>query len=150
MQPIVYSRFRHYKIEPSDIEDVAPEPTPFLGGGPSRCVGIGIDEPACQLVLEDFFPGSEYQWTTFQDQIDFVTEGSCEIRYLLPPAYEESGTVIVEAPSVYLIPRGTRIVWRPLGDGPFRHISVDFPNPGFPVAQAASVLRGQGTGPGHG
>jgi hypothetical protein len=141
MEPVVYSAFRYYRIDPDDIEQVPAEPTPFLGGGLSRCVGIGIDEPPCQLVLEDFFSGAEYRWTTYIDQLDLVTEGSCEIRYMLAPAYEREETVVVEAPCIYLLPKGTRVVWKPLGDGPFRHISIDMPNPKFPVEDAASVKR---------
>jgi len=148
MHPLEYSRFRYYHIDPNDIESVPAEPAPMLGGGPSRCVGVGIDEPPCQLVLEDFFPGYEYSWTTYIDQLDLVTEGSCEITYTLPPAYDRTETVVVEAPGIYLIPRGTRIVWKPLGEGPFRHVSIDIPNPKFPVEDAVSVKRARAAGEG--
>lgn len=141
MQPIIYSDFRMYHIEPSDIDAVEPSPMELLGGGLWRMVGIGINEPACQMVYEDFFPGHEYTWTVWVDQIDIVTEGKAEISVLLPPELERTKTVIAEAPCIYLIPRGTRITWRPLGEGPYRHISIDVPNPGFPVEDGASVKR---------
>jgi hypothetical protein len=146
MQPIIYSDFRLYRIEPSDLDDVEPGPFPLLGDGPWRAVGIGINEPACQMVYEDFFPGHEYNWTVWLDQIDIVTEGKAEITVILPPDLERTKTVIAEAPCIYLIPRGTRITWRPLGDGPYRHISFDIPNPGFPLEDGASVRRQQGEG----
>lgn len=146
MQPLVYSRFQLYRIDDADLDAVTPEPVGILGGGLQRMVGIGIDEPACQMVMEDFFPGSEYHWTTWQDQVDFVTSGSAEITCLLPPALEEKVVVVAEAPCVYLIPRGARITWKPLGDRPFRHISVDFPNPGFPSSLAPSVRAGGSSG----
>jgi hypothetical protein len=139
MQPLVYSKFRMYHIDDRDLDEVEPEAVEFLGGALQRMVGIGIDEPACQMVLEDFFPGGEYHWTTWQDQVDLVTQGSAEITCYLPPSLEEKVVVVAEAPCVYLIPRGTRITWKPLGDGPFRHISIDFPNPGFPTTPARSV-----------
>jgi hypothetical protein len=75
VQPIVYSDFRYYKIEPSDLDSIEPEPMELLGGGLWRMCGIGIDEPAVQMVYEDFFPGHEYTWTVWLDQIDLVTEG---------------------------------------------------------------------------
>ena len=140
MQPLVYSRFQVYQVEDRDLDEVEPVAVEFLGGsGLQRMVGIGIDEPACQMVFEDFFPGGEYHWTTWQDQVDVVTRGKAEITCLLPPSLEETVVRIVEAPCIYLVPRGTRITWKPLGDEPFRHISIDFPNPGFPTEPARSV-----------
>jgi hypothetical protein len=138
--PLLYSKFCYYKIEPSDLDSLAPEPTPVLGEGClTRNVGIGIDEPACQVCYEDFFPGQEYRWTTWIDQIDVVTQGRAEITILQPPAFEQRVTVIAEAPCIYLLPRGTRVVWKVLGDQVFRHFSIDFPNPGFPSVPARSL-----------
>jgi hypothetical protein len=139
MQPVNYSKFSYYKIEPDDLDSIEPEEVEFLGGALQRMCGIGIDEPPCQLVYEDFFPGYEYHWTTWVDQLDFVTEGKAEITYYQPPSLEEKITIVVEAPCLYLIPRGTPIVWKILGDGVFRHISVDIPNPLFPTEPAKSI-----------
>jgi hypothetical protein len=138
VQPLVYSTFRYYKYDASDIDAIDPEPVEMLGGGLQRMAGV-VNEPAVQIVIEDFFPGSEYRWTTFLDQVDWVVDGSCEITVELPPDYDRRETVVVEAPGLYLLPRGTRVIWRPLGDRPFRHISFDFPNPGFTIPMAASV-----------
>jgi len=146
VQPIVYSDFRYYHIEPSDLDDIEPQPMELLGGGMWRMCGIGINEPFVQMVFEDFFPGHEYRWTVWLDQIDIVTEGRAEISVLLPPELERTKTFIAEAPCIYLIPRGTRITWKPLGDRPFRHISIDAPNPGFPIEDGASVLRARAEG----
>lgn len=139
MYPVNYSKFCYYKIEPSDLDSLEPEAVDFLGGSLQRMCGIGIDEPPCQLVYEDFFPGYEYHWTTWVDQLDFVTKGKAEITYYQPPGLEEKLTVVVEAPCIYLIPRGTPIVWKILGDEVFRHISVDIPNPLFPTELAKSL-----------
>ena len=141
---LVYSKFRIYRLDDRDLDEVEPAPVDFLGSGLQRMVGIGIDEPACQMVFEDFFPGGRYDWTTWQDQVDLVTRGKAEITCLLPPALEEKVVVIAEAPCVYLIPRGTRITWRVLGDEIFRHISIDFPNPWFPSMPARSVREAAG------
>jgi hypothetical protein len=146
VRPIVYSDFRYYHIEPSDLDGIEPEPMELLGGGMWRMCGIGINEPFVQMVFEDFFPGHEYRWTVWLDQIDLVTEGRAEISVLLPPELERTKTFIAEAPCIYLIPRGTRITWKPLGDRPFRHISIDAPNPGFPIEDGASVLRARAEG----
>ena len=79
MGPIVYSDLRYYHIEPSDLDSIEPGPMELLGDGPWRMCGIGIDEPHVQMVYEDFFPGHEYRWTVWLDQIDLVTEGKAEI-----------------------------------------------------------------------
>jgi len=139
MYPVNYSKFSYYKIEPDDLDSLEPQPLDLLGGGLWRMVGIGIDEPPCQLVYEDFYPGYEYRWTTWVDQLDFVTQGKAEITYLQPPALEEKRTILVEAPCIYLIPRGTPIIWKVVGDEVYRHISVDIPNPLFPTELAKSV-----------
>jgi hypothetical protein len=146
MQPIVYSDFRLYRIDPSDLDGIEPGPMPLLGDGLWRMCGVGINEPAVQVVYEDFFPGHVYSWTTWLDQIDFVTEGQAEITVLLPPALDVTRTFLAQAPCIYLIPRGTRITWKPFGEGPYRHFSFDIPNPGFPVEDGASVRRAQDPG----
>lgn len=139
MYPVNYSKFSYYRIDEDDLDSIEPQAVEFLGGGLQRMCGIGIDEPPCQLVFEDFFPGYEYRWTTWVDQLDFVTRGKAEITYYQPPSLEEKVTILVEAPCVYLIPRGTPLVWKVIGDEVFRHISVDIPNPLFPTELAKSL-----------
>jgi hypothetical protein len=145
MYPINYSKFSYYKIDPNDLDSVEPTAMPFLGGGPSRMVGIGIDEPCCQVVYEDFFPGHEYKWTTWVDQLDFVVSGKAEITFYQPPSLEVKQTVLVEAPCIYLLPRGTPLVWKVIGEKVFRHFSFDVPNPLFPTELAKSVKIKQKT-----
>jgi hypothetical protein len=142
MSALQYSRFCYYKVDPADLDSLPPSPEPLLGEGClSRVAGIGIDEPACQVCYEDYFPGGEYHWTTWIDQVDVVTEGKAEITILQPPELEQSVTVIAEAPCIYLLPRGARVIWRVLGDQVFRHFSIDIPNPGFPLTPAKSIQK---------
>jgi hypothetical protein len=139
MYPVNYSKFSYYKIDNNDLDSVEPQPIEFLGGGLQRMVGIGIDQPCCQVVFEDFFPGGEYRWTTWVDQLDFVTQGKAEITYYQPPSLEKKVTILVEAPCIYLIPRGTPLVWKVVGNEIFRHFSFDIPNPLFPTTPARSI-----------
>jgi hypothetical protein len=142
MQPLNYSKVCFYKIVSADLDALDPQLSPLLGENCySRAVDVGIDEPACQVCFEDFFPGGEYHWTTWIDQIDFVTQGKAEVTILQPPDLEEQVTVIAEAPCIYLIPRGARVVWKVLGDEVFRHFSVDVPNPGFRYPTAKSIQK---------
>jgi hypothetical protein len=134
VQRLTYSSFRLWEIVPDDLDSAAFDTFPFSDGAQFRAVGTTINEPAAMLVYEDFVPGPAYQWTLWQDQIDLCLEGSAEITYWEPPDQIEPRKVIATAPCVYLIPRGTRIEWRVLGETRFRHVSIDFPNPGFTVS----------------
>lgn len=146
MYPVNYSKFRYYKIEDNDLDSIEPLPSEFLGGALQRMCGVGIDEPCCQVVFEDFFPGYEYKWTTWVDQLDFVTKGKAEITFYQPPSLEVKQTILVEAPCIYLIPRGTPLVWKIIGDEVFRHFSFDVPNPLFPTDLAKSVKEKRASG----
>jgi mannose-6-phosphate isomerase-like protein (cupin superfamily) len=136
---IKWSRFALYNVEDSDLDTAADKVFPFIEGSRYRAVNTGINEPACQINFEDFYPGPDIVWTLSHDEIHYVTKGRAEITYHLPPLMKETGTVIAETGSVYLIPRGCRIVWRVLGDEPFRHLCICPPNPGYPSGPAPSV-----------
>jgi hypothetical protein len=56
MRALEYSRFRYYHLDPSDIEDLKSESAPMLGGGPSRCIGVGIVQPPCIDTPNPKFP----------------------------------------------------------------------------------------------
>ena len=139
MDAIKWSRFALYNVADSDL-DTAPDKTfPFIDGSRYRAVNTGIDEPASQINFEDFYPGPDIVWTLSHDEVHYVTKGRAEITYHLPPLMKETGTVIAETGSVYLLPRGCRVVWRVLGDEPFRHMCICVPNPGYPSVPAPSV-----------
>ena len=49
------------------------------------------------------------------------------------------GKVVAEPGSIYLLPRGCRVIWRVLSDEPFRHLCITYPNPSYPIPVAASA-----------
>ena len=130
LQRLVYSRFQLYQVNPPDLDAAPLQPYPFCEPSEFRIVTV-IDEPAAQIVYEDWFKGHDVQWTTWTDAIHFVLQGEAEITYWEPPDLSERRTVTATAPCVYLVPRGTRIQWRVLSDEPFRKLVADVPNPGF-------------------
>ncbi|HYC02170.1 MAG TPA: hypothetical protein VED40_02700 [Azospirillaceae bacterium] len=137
---IVWSKFGIYKVEDSDLETAPDLEFPFHPGSRFRAVNTGIDEPACQINFEDFYPGQDIVWTLAHDEVQYVTSGRAEIEYHLPPLMLETAKVIAEPGSVYLMPRGCRVVWRVLGDQPFRHLCITYPNPHYPIPVAPSVM----------
>jgi quercetin dioxygenase-like cupin family protein len=138
MDRIVWSKFGIYHCEDSDLDTAPDLEFPFIPGSKFRAVNTGIDEPACQVNYEDFVKGQDIVWTVAHDEVQYVVSGEAEITYHLPPLMIETGKVIAKPGSIYLIPRGCRIVWRVLSDTPFRHLCVTYPNPGYPIPVARS------------
>ncbi len=139
MQPIAWSKFRLYKVKDSDLDDAPSRAFPMQPDVRYKAVNGGVSEPACQINFEDFFKGPDVLWTVPHDEVHYVTKGRAEITYHLPPLMRDGGKVVAEAGDVYLIPRGTHIVWRVLSDEPFRHLCICYPHPGYPTPLAASV-----------
>jgi len=141
---LVYSRFAIYHVDEADVADSPTFPFPFVDGSQFRAVNVGIDEPATQVNFEDFLPGPEIPWTLFHDEIQYVVSGRAEIEYWLPPLMAQTGKVEAGPGSIYLLPRGCRVIWRVLGDEPFRHLCICVPNPGYPIAVARSAAAAAG------
>lgn len=137
-----YSKVRMYTVKDSDLDTAPNYEFPFIPGSQFKAVNTGIDEPAVQVNFEDFVPGPDITWSLFHDEVQYVTSGRAEITFHLPPLMQESGTVIAEPGSIYLLPRGCRVRWRVLGNEPFRHLCICIPNPGYPIPYAASVQQG--------
>lgn len=144
MNKIQWGKFAAYHPDENDLDDQPDLEFPFVDGSRFRAVNTGIDEPAVQINLEDFYKGRDIPWTLSHDEVHFVLSGECEVEYHLPPLMIESGKVTVKAGSTYYMPRGCRVVWRVLSDEPFRHLCVCFPNPGYPVPVARSAQATSG------
>jgi hypothetical protein len=138
MEPITWSKFAHYHYDETDLDHEPDLEFPFVPGSRFRAVNTGINEPALQLNLEDFYKGTDIPWTLGHDEAHYVLQGECEIEYHLPPLMIETGKVIVKAGSSYFLPRGCRVVWRVVSDEPFRHLCFCYPNPSYPIPVARS------------
>lgn len=139
MNALTYSKFQLYRTDERDLEQAPIGGFPLIPEARTRGVGV-IDQPACQVVYEDFFEGADFTWTCWHDEIHYVTGGRAEITCFHPPMFADSETFVAEAGCIYLIPRGTRMDWRVL-EGPFRRFTIDVPNPGFPLDPPASATR---------
>jgi hypothetical protein len=130
LQPLIYSKFR--LITPDDAAlDAAPlEPYPFTPSSNFRLVTM-MDEPAVQVVYEDWFKDNDVEWVYWLDTFHIVISGSAEITYWDAPNWEEAKTVVAGPGSMYLAPRGLRARWHVTSDEPFRHVVLDIPNGGY-------------------
>ncbi|MFN3592575.1 MAG: cupin domain-containing protein, partial [Thermaurantiacus sp.] len=135
---IQWGKFAVYHGHSGDLDDQPDLTFPFVEGSRFRAANTGIDEPALQVNIEDFYKGVEIPWTLSHDEAHYVISGECEVEYHLPPLMLDSGKVIVVAGATYYMPRGCRVVWRVLSDEPFRHLCFCFPNPGYPIPVARS------------
>lgn len=144
MDKIVWGKFAHYHYDADDLTEASDLEFPFVPNSRFRAVNTGINEPALQVNLEDFYKGPDIPWTLAHDEVHYVLGGECEIEYSLPPLMLETGKIIVKEGSSYYMPRGCRIVWRVLSDAPFRHLCYCFPNPGYPIPVARSKLAEAG------
>lgn len=133
MDRINWGKFQHYDYVDTDLDNEPDMEFPFVPGSRFRAANIGIDEPAVQINLEDFYKGQDIPWTVSHEEVHYVVSGECEIEYFLPPLMLESGKVVAKPGSVYYIPQGCKVIWRVLSDEPFRHFCVCFANPGYPI-----------------
>jgi mannose-6-phosphate isomerase-like protein (cupin superfamily) len=127
---MVWSKFALAKPNAAALERSPLEPFPFRPSSQFR-IQVLIDEPAVQVVHEDWLKDNDIEWVYFVDSVHFVVSGRAEIRYRNPPGWDEEHTIVAEPGDVYFTPRGSWCNWRILSDEPFRHIVIDIPNPGY-------------------
>ena len=139
LTPGDYSRFRVHRIVAEDMDAAEPMELPFNPGVMIRGYGTEINEPAAQVVIEDFLPGTEFDWTFVHDEMQYAISGEIDIEVFLPPLYAESVKERLSAGCVYLFPAGARMHVKVLGDEPYRHICFCTPNPSYPFPPAASM-----------
>ena len=139
LTPGQYSRFQVHKIRPEDMASAALLGLPFNDGVQIRGYNTEINEPAAQVVVEDFLPGSEFSWTFVHDELQYGLSGAIDIEVFLPPLYSETVKTRLDEGCVYLFPAGARMHVKVLGDEPYRHICICVPNPGYPFPDAESM-----------
>lgn len=139
LTPSPYSKFKVHKIRPEDMETAALLDLPFNPGVQIKGYKTEIDEPAAQVIVEDFLPGSEFSWQFMHDELQYAISGAIDIEVFLPPLFAESVKKRLDAGCVYLLPAGARMHVSVVGDEPYRHICICVPNPGYPFPEAESM-----------
>jgi hypothetical protein len=133
LQRMIYSKFRHITPDGDALDKAPMVPYPFVPTSNFRIITL-IDEPATQVVYEDWFKGNDVEWVYWLDAFHVVISGEAEITYWNGPDWSESGTVTAKAGDMYLTPRGSRCRWHITSDEPFRHIVLDIPHGGYETA----------------
>lgn len=103
-----------------------------------------INEPNCQVIVEDFMPGDEFDWTFTHDEFQYCVAGEMEVEVFLPPLYAESVKARITPGTVYTYPLGARKHVKVVGDQPFRHLCFCPPSPDYPFPTHADLTASQG------
>ena len=136
---IEYSRFRVHHFKESDMEAATEFPLPFNPGVTIKGYGTEVDEPAGQIVIEDFLPGSKFSWQFAHDEMQYAISGRAHIMFYHPPLYSDVVEADLGPGSMYLLPNGGRMEIEVVGDEPYRHVCFCFPGPKYPFPPAASM-----------
>ncbi len=138
LAPNPRSKFRHHVIRDADMEGAPLFPLPFHQNVDLRGYTV-IDEPTCQIIIEDFMPGTTIEWVFTHDEYQYGISGMADIEVFEPPLYQESSKARLEAGSVYTFPVGARMKITVVGDQPYRHICFCPPSPGYPFPTVDDV-----------
>ena len=131
LAPTPRSGFAAHTIDAAVLDAAPMLPLPFNDGVTIRGYSA-INQPNCQVIIEDFMPGDQFVWTFTHDEFQYCLSGEMEVEVFLPPLYAESVKLRIGPGTVYTYPVGARKHVRVLGEVPFRHICFCPPSPDYP------------------
>lgn len=125
------SSFEKHSIDEAFLDRQAVFDVPFNPGAKIRGYSA-INQPNCQVIIEDFMPGVEFSWTFVHDEFQYCLSGEMDLEVWLPPLYGASTRTRVRPGDVYVYPVGARKHVKVVGSRPFRHICFCPPSPNYP------------------
>lgn len=140
LAPTARSTFEAHQIDHQALDGAPLLDLPFNPGVRIRGYSA-INQPNCQVIVEDFMPGDEFWWTFVHDEIQYALSGEMELEVYLPPLYSEVIRTTIKAGTVFSYPLGARKHVRVTSDVPFRHICFCPPSPNYPFP-TVDALRG--------
>ncbi len=138
LAPAARSGFAAHDIDLEALDRAPGFDLPFNPGVQIRGYAC-VSEPNCQVIVEDFLPGSEFSWVFTHDEFQYCISGEMELEVFLPPLYAESSKVRIKGGTVYTFPVGARMQVKVVGEAPCRHICFCAPNPGYPFPTRAEL-----------
>jgi len=126
--PYPFSKLVVHKVDPKDMK---PFTVPTLGDQPGD-ITFYHDEPGATTGLEDFRPGTTFEWFFMHDEVQYVFSGKAEITYSLPPLHQKWEKTTAEAGCIYLMPRGAHVKFKIVSKEPYRHLFVVTPGGYYP------------------
>lgn len=141
LAPNARSSFEYHYIDHAALDAAPLFDLPFNPGVKIRGYSA-INQPNCQVIIEDFMPGDEFSWVFTHDEMQYAVSGEMEVKVWLPPLYSEVIEAKVTAGCIYTYPLGARKQVKVTGKVPFRHICFCPPSPNYPFPTLAD-LRGK-------
>jgi quercetin dioxygenase-like cupin family protein len=141
LAPSQSSGFARHTIDHRALDGAPLFDLPFNPGVKIRGYSA-INEPNCQVIVEDFMPGAEFTWVFAHDEFQVALSGEIELEVWLPPLYAESVKTRIKAGDIYTYPVGARKRVKVVSSVPFRHVCFCPPSPNYPFPTLEQLQRG--------
>jgi quercetin dioxygenase-like cupin family protein len=138
LAPTARSSFEAHTVDHAALDRAPLFDLPFSPGVQIRGYSA-INQPNCQVIIEDFLPGTEFWWTFAHDEFQVALSGEMELEVYLPPLYTEVVKRRIRAGDIYTYPVGARKHVKVTSKEPFRHICFCPPSPGYPFPTLADL-----------
>lgn len=138
LAPNVRSGFGVHTVDEAALAGAPLLDLPFNPGVQIRGYSA-INQPNCQVIVEDFLPGQEFDWTFVHDEFQYCISGEMALTVYLPPLYAEVVEAHVVPGTIYTFPVGARMHVRVIGDQPYRHLCFCPPSPDYPFPTIADL-----------
>ncbi len=142
LAPTARSSFDAHTIDHAALDRAPLFDLPFNPGVQIRGYSA-INQPHCQVIIEDFLPGTEFWWTFAHDEFQVALSGEMEVEVYLPPLYTEIIRRTIRKGDIFTYPVGARKHVKVTSKEPFRHICFCPPSPNYPFPTLAD-LKGAG------
>ncbi len=141
LAPTARSKFAAHHIDHAAMDQAPFFDLPFNPGCRIRGYSA-INQPNCQVIIEDFMPGAEIWWTFAHDEMQYALSGEAEVDVYLPPLYAEVIHAHIVPGTVYSYPVGARKHLKVIGNEPLRHICFCPPSPDYPFPTLEEIKGG--------
>ena len=142
LAPTARSSFAAHTIDHAAMDNAPLLDLPFNPGVQIRGYSA-INQPNCQVIIEDFMPGDSFQWTFTHDEMQYCISGEMEVEVYLPPLYAEVVKTKIVPGTVYTYPVGARKHVKVTGSEPCRHICFCPPSPDYPFPTLEDLKAAQ-------
>lgn len=79
LAPTARSSFEAHVIDHAALDAAPLLELPFSPGVKIRGYSA-INQPNCQVIVEDFMPGDEFEWTFVHDEMQYALSGEMEVE----------------------------------------------------------------------
>lgn len=90
-------------------------------------IGKPLVTPYGTGAVEDFGSGETVRWQFWHAEAHYILDGTAEVRYSLPPWFDEEKRMTVEAGDLYIIPPGADLRWTVTSPAPLRKLCIILP-----------------------